>query len=643
MSGIAGYLKIDSGSIKNSCQILNMLKVQKHRGPDDIGIRLFSLQYNDTEEILSQQPTDIKRNFEGILGFNRLNILDLSPSGHQPMTSPDGKVILVMNGLVYNAFNFKPELEKWGYSFKSTTDVEIILALYLKYGFKSMLLKLNGMFAIVLIDLGRKELYFARDRFGIKPFYYLLNTRILAFSSELKSFTQLEDFEFSLNKEKLDEYLLFRNNLKGTLLSGIEVLEPASYLVYRPTEGLLKQKYFDLNKYSRINREGNTDSFCLEVQDWLEKSVRSQLIGDVKIGGQLSGGIDSSLVTWLINKNIKYGNGKQDFFSVIFDNKFFNEEYYIDIVSNTLGITVHKTLLDHNAYLNNIERATWHIESPLNHPNSVGLFTLSQKAREFVTVLLSGEGADEVFGGYSRIYNVLNPYSWERLLRVINKNLTNPREILYYMNDSQRAIMAAAFMTPFYAGRLKRDFKRNSAIQDRLSLYESLSGSGFDKLIKYEFITYLPDLLIRQDKMLMAHSIESRMPFLDNNIVESSFTIPEDFLSGEIISGDVFTPKYLLKEIAAKIFGKNFAFRKKMGFGIPMAEFFSKSDFREYLNDLIIPGIQKRGLFSHRYVSRWKDAIPNLNYIELEAFWVMISFEIWASLYLDKGYEDRYS
>ncbi len=181
-----------------------MLKVQKHRGPDDIGIRLFSLQCNDSDEISSYQPMNIKRNFEGVLGFNRLNVLDLSENGHQPMMSPDNKVIIVMNGLVYNAFSFKPELEKWGYSFKSKTDVEIVLALYLKYGFESMLLKLNGMFAIVLIDMEQKVLYFARDRFGIKPLYYLLNDQILAFSSELKSFTQLEDFEFCLNEEKLD-------------------------------------------------------------------------------------------------------------------------------------------------------------------------------------------------------------------------------------------------------------------------------------------------------------------------------------------------------------------------------------------------------------------------------------------------------
>lgn len=559
------------------------------------------------------------------------------------MTTPDSKVILAMNGLVFNAFNFKPELEKWGYVFKSKSDTEIILALYLKYGFEAMLQKLNGMFAVVLIDLFQQKLYFARDRFGIKPFYYFLNNRIIAFSSELKSFHCLDNFQFKLNEEKLDEYLLFRNNLKGTLFSDIEILEPSHYLLYQPTKGIIKRKYFDLNEYSRVNHGEDADSYCNKTQDWLEESVGSQLIGDVRIGGQLSGGIDSSLITWLTNRNIEYENQDQHYFSIIFKNKLFNEEHYIDIVSNILGINVHKILLDHVAYLKNIERATWHIESPLNHPNSVGLFILSREAKEFVTVLLSGEGADEVFGGYSRIFKVLNPYSWIGFLKVIKKNLAAPKEIFHYMTESQRAVMAAAFLTPYYACRLKNDFERNTAIQDRLSLYKSLSGSVFDKLIKYEFITYLPDLLVRQDKMLMAHSIENRMPFLDNNVVEGSFTIPEKFLSGKIFPQKEYVPKYLLKEIASKIFGNNFAYREKMGFGIPLIEFLSKPDFREYLNDLIIPGIQKRGLFSYRYVARWKDEIPNLNYIELEAFWIMISFEIWASLYLDKGYENRNS
>ena len=150
-----------------------MLEVQKHRGPDDTGIRAFSLKRGDSLELRTDEPQSVEGNFEAIFGFNRLSILDLSMNGHQPMMSPDGKVLLTFNGEIYNAFDFKEELEKWGYIFKSTTDTEIVLALYLRYGFEGMLLRLNGMFAIVIADLGMKEIFITRDRFGIKPMYYL--------------------------------------------------------------------------------------------------------------------------------------------------------------------------------------------------------------------------------------------------------------------------------------------------------------------------------------------------------------------------------------------------------------------------------------------------------------------------------------
>ena len=182
-----------------------MLKVQKHRGPDDSGIRAFSLITGLSSEPGINEPGPVEGTFEGILGFNRLSILDLSANGHQPMVSPDGKVLLTLNGEIYNAFDYKHELEQWGYSFKSTTDTEVVLALYLKYGFVGMLDRLNGMFAIVIADLVKMELYLTRDRFGIKPMYFIHTDKMFAFSSELKSFMFLDGFNFDLVEEQIDE------------------------------------------------------------------------------------------------------------------------------------------------------------------------------------------------------------------------------------------------------------------------------------------------------------------------------------------------------------------------------------------------------------------------------------------------------
>ena len=315
---------------------------------------------------------------------------------------------------------------------KATTDTEIVLALYLRYGFEGLLKLLNGMFAIVVVDLKRNELIITRDRFGIKPMYYINTGNTFAFSSELKSFRYLDDFSFNLNEEQLDEYLLFRNNLKGTLFKGIESLDPGSTLTYKYGSDPILNSYFDVNKYSRSNRiNGGFEEYSEKLEGWLSKSVSRQLMSDVKLGCQLSGGIDSSLVTWLANRNSDKGNFEA--VSIIFNNKAFSEEKYIDRVSETLGITSHKFLLDSDYYFDNFERATWHLEAPINHPNTVAIYKLSQRAKEYVTVLLSGEGADEVFGGYSRFYDIRYPISVQKLLHEIKKNLIHPSELIGYL------------------------------------------------------------------------------------------------------------------------------------------------------------------------------------------------------------------
>lgn len=585
-------------------------------------------------ELNTESPEVVKGYFEGILGFNRLSILDLSMNGHQPMLSPDGKVIMALNGEIYNAFDFKDELSTGGYRFRSTTDTEIVLALYLKHGFEKTLALLNGMFALVIIDLNRQEIFIARDRFGIKPMYYINNGSIFAFSSELKSFKYIEDFSFHLDHEKLDEYLLFRNNLDGTLIKEIQSLTPGHYLSYTNNSGLIRKRHFDINSYTRHSPiNGDLDFYCNHVEDFLGQSVTRQLMSDVKLGCQLSGGVDSSLVTWLANRNSRKGNFEG--ISIIFNDKRFNEEKYIDIASTKLDINTHKFLLDSDYYLANLEDATWHLETPINHPNTIGIYKLSQRAKEYVTVLLSGEGADEVFGGYQQFYDLAFPYAGRKLLHEIKLNLRNPFNLFQYFNPAYRSVMATSFITPDLGRKLYSHFNLERAITGRREFYSNLRGSVFDKQVKYEMQVYMPDLLIRQDKMSMAHSIENRVPFLDNEVVEKSFTIPEEYLLRKKNPEGNNTLKYLLKKIASNVFGQDFAFRNKMGFGIPLKEFFLKENFNEYLMDKVLPGIKNRGIFNDLLVASWMKDVKRLNYYEIEALWVMVSFEIWALLYLD--------
>ena len=638
MCGISAYINLNGKPVADTSTILKMLKVQKHRGPDDSGIRAFSLGSGESLECGTRAPEGVESRFEGVLGFNRLSILDLSINGHQPMASPDQKVLLTMNGEIYNAFDLKPELEEWGYRFKSTSDTEVVLALYLKYGFEGMQSRLNGMFAIAVVDLEKQRIYVTRDRFGIKPMYYLWTGDTFAFSSELKSFIFLDGFDFSLNEEHLDEFLMFRSNLRGTLFKGIESLEPGHYLCYQPGYKLRNREYFDINNYTRSGASGGLDIYGERLESWLSRSVKSQLMSDVKLGCQLSGGIDSSLVTWLANRNSEKGSFES--VSIVFNDQFFSEEKYIDRVTETLGITSHKFLMDADYYLDHMERATWHLESPLNHPNTIGIYKLSQRAKEYVTVLLSGEGADEVFGGYSRFYNIAYPYRARKLLHEFRKNLKQPGAFAAYFRVADRAVMETAFMTPAMARSVWTGFSNMAATGLRKKLYNSLDGSLFDRQVKYELQSYLPDLLIRQDKMSMAHSIENRVPFLDNRVVENAFSIPEEFLLLRKSPEGNNTEKYLMKKMTAATFGNDFAFRDKMGFGIPVRGFFQNSKFSEYLHDQITPGIRQRGIFNHELVSGWLSDIQNLKYYELEALWVLVAFEIWARIYLDGNHEN---
>ncbi len=626
MCGIAGYYHKSGKPIGNTETVLKMLDTQKHRGPDDSGVRAFSLKAQQTQEYPNSKPSAMDTMFEGIVGFNRLSILDLSVNGHQPMCSADEKVMLAFNGEIYNAFDFRPELEAGGYHFKSTSDTEVILALYLKHGFEGMITRLNGMFAIVLVDATKQTLFIARDRFGIKPMYVYETSERLAFASEIKSFLALSGFVPKLNEALLDEFLIFRNTLNRTLFQGIEGLDPGTYREYTPG-GMQIKKFFSINSYSRSETDASWQTTLSALKTNVSLSVERQLISDVKLGCQLSGGIDSSLVTYFARKINQ--DDLLETISIVFANQLFNEEPYIDQVSKIVNVKAHKFTLEPEYYLQQFENATWHFEAPLNHPNTIGIYFLSHQARKYVTVLLSGEGADEVFGGYDRFMSVMHPFQAKIYLSNLKRYKTTPvKHMIQYMAPDYRAIMGAAYMTPALAGMLKGDFVSDDALRSRKEIYAALNGSVFDKQVKYEMLTFLPDLLLRQDKMSMAHSIENRVPFLDNNLVEKSFQIPVQHLIGKSKHG--MQTKLALKEMTTEVFGEPFSYRAKAGFGIPLRDFFSDEMFKTYLMDEVVPSMASRGLFDVRCITPWIQNIKTINSQELDALWIMVAFETWA-------------
>jgi asparagine synthase (glutamine-hydrolysing) len=255
---------------------------------------------------------------------------------------------------------------------------------------------------------------------------------------------------------------------------------------------------------------------------------------------------------------------------------------------------------------------------------------LSQRAKEYVTVLLSGEGADEVFGGYGRFAQLNNPWRVKNFLSTLRKSAFSISHLTSYLQQDYRAIMASAFMNPIIAHQLKSDFEIETAIQRRRALYKTGSGSIFDKQVKFELKSYLPDLLLRQDKMSMAHSIENRVPFLDNELVAASFNIPEEQLLGD---GSIRQTKLILKKIAALQWGDDFAFRNKGGFSIPVRSFFKDKEFSAYLQDQLVPGITSRKLFNNKLIQSWVKNITTISSAELDALWIMVAFEAWAQKY----------
>ena len=631
MCGLAGFINFNNQAEQNNRIIREMLTLQKHRGPDDSGI----LGINTTESTLEALPTDtfspftIRPNL--IFGFNRLSILDLSANGHQPMISPDGQVALMMNGEIYNAFDYKEELKAKGHHFKSTTDTEIVLALYKEYGMEQMLKVLNGMFAIAIYDFQLKQLLLARDRVGIKPLYVLREKDRIAFSSEMKSFKALPGFKFELDESRMNEFLIFRNLVNNTLFRNIVNCTPGTYLSVG-SDGEIKE-----HRYYNINDEGqdklNIPNVAQYLEEVLKSSVERQMMSDVKLGSQLSGGVDSSLVTWYAAKSLN--EGQLETISIVFENERFSEDKYVTQVSGRLGLKAHKYTLDAAYYFNVMEKATWHFEQPLNHPNTIGIYLLSQEARKHVTVLLSGEGADESLAGYSWFLHMIqHPYLKKYFLSKLKQNKNSLLTFLrYYTNKDQRMVMGSAFGTISTAVAVMKNFDLQSALKVRTAALQGLNGEKLLKYRKYEMLTYLPDLLMRQDKMSMAHSIENRVPFLDNQMISASLKLNRKDLIG--FKDGKTEGKLALKEICADKLGDSFAYRRKMGFGIPLKEFMASDSFQQKWIEEILPGIIKRQIFSATTLQTWMKNLPALNSAQLDMLWLMTGFEIWAKHYLD--------
>jgi asparagine synthase (glutamine-hydrolysing) len=623
MCGFVGV--VDTQGVSDA--VLNeMTGALSHRGPDDAGLLCFD---PSTHQFVESTAITENKRYSLAIGFRRLSILDTSASGHQPMISPNGRYAITYNGEIYNFQELRTDLLARGYHFRSQTDTEVILRLYELYG-PSMLARLNGMFAFAILDRDNQTAFLARDRMGIKPLYYYARNGCFLFGSEVKSFLYHPVFELALDHRRLSEFFLFRY-IAGTdsLLKGVRSLEPGTYMVVGHGQ-IVSRVYWTIPQH---RPELSIFEARTQLTELLENSVSSQLISDVKVGCQLSGGIDSSLVSHWASR---HHAGLFDSISVIFEDPRHGEEPYIDHVNRTLGLVGHKATLDVTFMLKHLKRATWHYDFPLSLPNCLGIYLLSQHAREYVTVLLSGEGADEVFGGYRRFYIA----AWLSRLRHIPGlvGLSGLEQSMRRFKTIDETLVGlSAFGEPELIHRIYADFNLKHALASRIDiLCTTQDNSLLERLLTYEQRTYLVEVLMRQDKMCMAHSVENRVPLLDHRIVELAKRMPTRLKCGVPViprggRSDCYT-KIVLKEIAAAVFGRPFAYRPKSYFALPLHDLFASPEFtatypeyRDALSDL--------GAFDPAAIDALSREASKLGGSSASLMWNMLALGAWLLVF----------
>ena len=638
MCGIVGVLDMEGRPVTPEI-VWRMADMQRHRGPDDQGVRQFSLAGRRSAAHVRGSPPEEGAVFEGCVGFNRLSILDLSSHGHQPMCSADGKVFIACNGEIYNAFDYVRELEQSGYQFRSQSDTEVLLNLYHRDGIEPTLQRLNGMFAFCIVDLRSAEMHVVRDRMGIKPLYWTQQAGVFMCSSEIKSFLAHPAFTATIDQERIAECLLYRYIAdEGTLLAQVRQLKPGHRL--RITrEGVETRCYWSIPD-AGPRRDLSLAQAVEQLGHILEESVQRQLLSDVKVGCQLSGGIDSSLLSILASRKL---GGRMDMVSIVLEDPKYSEDEWISQAASRAGAKSHRYLMTSDYALDHYDLVTWHLDEPMNPPGTVGNYLMASKARQFMTVLLSGEGADELFGGYERFCLARarpGVLPWLGLLgRMPGKIRRRARELGdWSMRDPvEWYLHRTMFMPPELLALVCTVDGYASAVARRRAIFAEGRGDHISNCCKYEMQTYLVSHLIRQDKMMMAHSVEDRVPYLDNAVVDFVRSLPSEYLVGGAwgnARGRSRNTKRVLKALARRHFGEAFVYRRKVGFGVPLRPMFQSRRFREMMEERLLPGMKTRGILRIEVVREWWRQACENTAME-DPLWNCLAMEIWAESFID--------
>ncbi len=632
MCGISGIVYSRQSSREVSKSILvRMRDVLQHRGPDDAGLFI-----------------------EGPVGLahRRLSIVDLS-LGHQPMTNEDGTLQIIFNGEIYNHADYRQDLKARGHIFATHSDTEAILHLYEEYGM-GCVDHLRGMFAFAIWNRRTKELFIARDRLGVKPLYYVHTTDgSLFFASEIKALLAADAVRPELNHAALPDYLAnHATSDDTTLFTKVRRLLPGHTLLWR--DGNLHiECYWDA--CPREFAEGPSRSVAEYIDEWRElfqTSVKLRLMADVPIGTFLSGGIDSSAITGIMSKMVA---DPIKTFSVAFNAPEANELEYARVVARAFGTDHHEVVVEPGDFAAALPHLIWHEDEPLAHPSSVALYFVSQLAQRYVKVVLSGEGSDELLAGYNRYRTTLlnlsagkiyHRFTTEGMRRCVRNAASRfapesiqrklPRTFLWLPPDVSAlyfdnfAVFPRQMQRHLFSKELWDRIGQINPYAGMLSYFDAApSATLLQRLLYADLKTYLHELLMKQDQMSMAASLESRVPFLDHKLVEFSTALPERLKLRS------WTTKYVLREAMKTLLPKTILNRPKMGFPVPLVRWF-RGEFLPLLEEYVLGNrALSRNLFQPNFLRQLVHEHSTGKADHMERLWTLINFEIWQRIFID--------
>lgn len=624
MCGICGILRFDEAAPAARLLVEAMTETLTHRGPDDAGV-------------YAEGPVS--------LGSRRLKVIDLSPMGHQPMANDDGTLWIVYNGEVYNHREVRDVLATHGYRFRSRTDTEVVLKAYEHYG-EEFLQRLNGMFALAIWDARRRRLLLARDRLGVKPLYYAHLADRLLFASEIKALLQDRSLPRELGIRGLNNYFTYGHSVApGTIFAAVRKLQPGHYAVVEGRE-FREVPYWDVDFGAKSAHE--SEPVLIErLRAQTEASVRRQMVADVPVGAFLSGGVDSSAVVAFM---ARHSSRPIQTFSVGFEGGHaFNELGDAVRMARHLG-TEHRELFLREADLvDALETLVYHYDEPFGDAAAFPTYLMARLARRHVTVCLTGEGGDEIFGGYRRyvLERYLTPLMvlprWMRQKAVPALVYALPRarklrQVVRGLSIDEPQRRYAQWMTVFDDG-LRRELFADiyadlAARVDTLEVYRRYYRHDWDlvdRLLYVDLKTWLADgYLEKVDKATMAVSLEARVPLLDHDLVELMAALPSRYK----VRG--FQTKSLFRRALETVLPRQTLRKPKHGFAVPIDPWF-RDGLRGFVAEILFDDrTRARPYFEHRCIQQIFAAHKNGRRVYSDQLWLLLNFELWHRRFLDR-------